>query len=59
MGFCGTRNNMLSRLGEVLRYATECKVIDRIPRIRFVRTTESAFDFLEFEECGRTDQRGE
>ncbi len=32
-----TVNNMLSCLGKTLRYAAECEVIDRIPRIRFVR----------------------
>ena len=48
-----TVNNMLSCLGKTLRYAAECEVIDRIPRIRFVRTMELAFDFLEFEEYGR------
>jgi integrase len=48
-----TVNNMLSCLGKTLRYAAECEVIDRIPRIRFVKTMESAFDFLEFEEYAR------
>lgn len=48
-----TVNNMLSCLGKTLRFAAECEIIDRIPRIRFVKTFEKPVDFLDFEEYVR------
>jgi integrase len=48
-----TVNNMLSCLGKTLRYAAECEIIDKIPRIRFVKTFDKPVDFLDFEEYAR------
>ncbi len=45
-----TVNNMLSCLGKTLRYAAECEIIDKIPRMRFVKTFEKPVEFLDFEE---------
>lgn len=48
-----TVNNMLSCLGKTLRYAAENDIIDKIPRLRFVKVFETPFDFLDFEEYER------
>ena len=48
-----TVNNMLSCLGKTLRYAAESDIIDKIPRLRFVKVFEQPFDFLDFEEYAR------
>ena len=48
-----TVNNMLSCLGKTLRYAAESEIIDKIPRIRFVKVFEKPVDFLDFAEYVR------
>ncbi len=48
-----TVNNMLSCLGKTLRYAAENEIIDKIPRLRFVKVFEKPIDFLDFEEYER------
>lgn len=48
-----TVNNMLTCLGKTLRYAAENEIIDKIPRIRFVKVFEEPVDFLDFEEYER------
>lgn len=48
-----TVNNMLTCLGKALRYAAECEVIEKIPRIRFVKVFEKPVDFLDFGEYAR------
>lgn len=45
-----TVNNLLTVLGKLLRYAAEIGIIDKIPRIRFVRVATEPVDFLETEE---------
>ena len=46
-------NNILAVLGKMLRYAEEIEVIDKVPRIRLMKTTPPEFDFLDFDEAGR------
>jgi integrase len=48
-----TVNNMLSCLGKTLRYAAENEIIDKIPRVRFVKVFEKPIDFLDFDEYAR------
>lgn len=48
-----TVNNMLSCLGKTLRYAAENEIIDKIPRLRFVKVFDKPIDFLDFEEYER------
>jgi len=48
-----TVNNMLSCLGKTLRYAAEIEVIEKVPRIRLVKTFEKPVDFLDFDEYER------
>jgi integrase len=46
-------NNLLTILGKTLRYAAEIGIIDKIPRVRFVKVFAAPFDFLEAEEFHR------
>lgn len=46
-------NNYLGAVGGVLRYAQELELIDKAPPARFVKVTETKFDFLDFEEYSR------
>lgn len=48
-----TVKNALAVLGKLLRYAEECGVIDRVPRIKMPRVPVSDYDFLTFEEAER------
>jgi integrase len=48
-----TVNNMLACLGKTLRFAAECDVIEKIPRIKLVKVFEKPVDFLDFEEYRR------
>jgi len=48
-----TVNNMISCLGKTLRYAAENEIIDKIPRLRFVKTFDKPMDFLDFDEYER------
>jgi len=46
-------NNMLTCLGKMLRYAAEIEIIERIPRVKFVRVPPQRYDFLEDDEWER------
>ena len=46
-------NNLLTILGKTLRYAAEIGIIDKIPRVRFVKVFAPPVDFLETEEFHR------
>ena len=48
-----TVKNALAVLGKLLRYAEECGVIDRVPRIKMPRVPVADYDFLTFEEAER------
>lgn len=48
-----TVNNLLTALGKLLRYAAECEILDKLPRIRFVKVLASPFDFLDYDEYER------
>lgn len=48
-----TVNNMLTCLGKTLRYAAESDVIEKIPRIKFVKVYQQRIDFLDFDEAKR------
>jgi len=40
-------------LSKLLRYAEECEVIDRVPRIKMPRVPQADYDFLSFKEAER------
>jgi integrase len=46
-------NNLVTCLGKILRYAAETEVIDKLPRMRFVKVLEQPFDFLDADEYAR------
>lgn len=46
-------NNLLTCLGKTLRYAAESEIIEKLPRVRFVKTFSRPIDFLDFEEWER------
>jgi integrase len=48
-----TVNNMISCLGKMLRYAADCDELEKLPRLKFVKTCRKAIDFLTFEELER------
>lgn len=48
-----TVNNQVSVVGRMLRYAEEIELIERTPRIKFVKVPPVKFDFLDFEELER------
>jgi integrase len=48
-----TVNNILTVLGRILSYAVEAGLIDKAPRMRFVRVPPQPFDFLDDAELTR------
>jgi integrase len=46
-------NNMCSCLGKTLRYAADCEILEKLPRIKFVKTFRKQIDFLQYEELDR------
>jgi integrase len=48
-----TVNNHLTCLRRLLTVAVEWELIDHVPPIKWLKTPESKFDFLSFEECER------
>jgi len=48
-----TVNNFLTCLGKTLRYAAESELIEKLPRIKFVKVHHEKIDFLDFDEYAR------
>jgi integrase len=48
-----TINNLLTCLGKMLRYAADCDIVEKLPRIKFVKTCRKAIDFLQYDELDR------
>ena len=48
-----TVNNMLTCLGKMLRFAADAQVIDKLPRIKFLRVFKKPIDFLTADEAAR------
>lgn len=48
-----TVNNLLTCLGKMLRYAAENEIIEKIPRVKFVKVAPYKSDFLEADEWER------
>jgi integrase len=48
-----TVNNFLTCLGRMLRYAVECEIIEKLPRVKFVKVMPQEIDFLEHAEAER------
>src|SRR5262249_55872688 len=48
-----TVNNMLACLGKTLRYAADCELLEKLPRIKFLKVCRRPIDFLGFDELDR------